>query len=70
MCLDYVPYVLNDTNNTNMQYVDDLLQPFNPPLVGKPVKPKTDGQVNDEHQTQIYIVTLQVQSKSYASNCL
>ncbi|KAE8768940.1 hypothetical protein D1007_59540 [Hordeum vulgare] len=26
------------------RYVDDLLRPFNPPLVGTSVKPKTDGQ--------------------------
>ena len=70
LCLDYVPYIPNYTNDPKLQYVEDLLRPFNQPPDGTLAKPKTDGQVNELHQAQIYIVTLQVQSKLYASNSL
>jgi hypothetical protein len=62
LCLDYVPYILNYTNDTKLQYVEDLLRPFIPPADGTLAKPKTGGQVNELHQAQIYIVTLQLLS--------
>ena len=59
-CLDYVTYFLNHTNDTKLQYVEDLLRPFIPATDGTLAKPKTGAQVNKLHQAQIYIVTLQL----------
>jgi hypothetical protein len=70
LCLDYVPYILNQTSDTKLQYVEDLLWPFIPPVDDTLAKPKTGSQVNELHQEQIYIVTLQQLLKLFASNCI